>query len=421
MTLAAFSFSYKSVPVELREQLAFTAEQLRQMYLNSLALGFSELVVVSTCNRVEWYGITCNTQQTMFDLYGFLSHTTGIDRHQLEDLGHLFTDQEAVDHLFRVSASLESMVLGEPQVLGQVKNAYAQASDIQNLRQLDKLFIRAFKAAKRVRNETAIAQNAVSVSFAAVELARKIFEKLDDKRCMLIGAGEMCELAAKHLHAHGVKQFVVANRTLERAERLATIFSGKACTLEQLEEHLSGCDIIISSTGAQEPVITKPMVRRALKKRGMQNPMFFIDIAVPRDVEESVNDITMAFRYDIDDLQEVVEENKRTRVHEKEKALLIIEQERNSYQQWLEVQDISPYIVALRQRMQQILEAELAHCCRGVDDAEQERMQRFGRRLMNKWLHSPSANIKRLVADEGGSGASHSIDTFKKLFDLEQI
>ncbi|ADU67055.1 glutamyl-tRNA reductase [Desulfurispirillum indicum] len=418
MTLIALSFSYKSAPVEFRERLAFGPDTLQAIHSDPAALGLKEVVVVSTCNRVEIYGTSRDLEQTIEHIYSYLQSATQLELQSLESCAQLFTGADAVNHLFRVSSSLESMVLGEPQVLGQVKDAYRAARELQKLPQLEKLFIRAFKAAKRVRTETGIAQNAVSVSFAAVELARKIFEKLDEKQCMLIGAGEMCELAARHLASHGVRNFIVANRTLERAQRLATMFSGTACTLDKLEDYLHTCDIVICSTGAQEPVITKDMARRAIKKRGMENPMFFIDIAVPRDVEESVNDVPMAYRYDIDDLQEVVEENKRTRIHEKEKALGIIEHETAQYLQWLEVRDISQYIVAFRANAEGILANELEQSASKLSAEMRQEMERFGRRLMNKFLHAPSTNIKRLLSDDENSALY--VETFKKLFDLER-
>ncbi|WP_034765431.1 glutamyl-tRNA reductase [Chrysiogenes arsenatis] len=412
--IGVLSFSYKTTPVEFREKLALAPEHIADIYQHIDHFEMSELVIISTCNRVEFVFLSRDLSRTIDALFDALRDKLGLKRELLQQCLQAFTGRDAVAHLFRVSSALESMVLGEPQILGQVKDSYEAARKHLKLKRLEKVFMRAFMAAKRVRNETKIAENAVSVSFAAVELARKIFGDLQGKRCMLIGAGEMCELAAKHLHTNGVQDFVVANRTLARAEKLALMFGGKGITLDDLGDHLSGCDIVISSTGANEPVITHAMVKRAMRKRGYDAPMFFIDIAVPRDVEESVNQIDMVYCYDIDDLQQVVEENKQSRIKELDVALALIEEEVDGYFRWIETHDIAPIIVGFRREFEGVLHNELQ---RFAGKGSDEQLAAFGRALMNKFLHIPSANLKKLALQE--DGATY-VDAFKKLYDLEQ-
>lgn len=414
--IALASFSYKNAPVEYREKLALSTEQISSFYHHLDQFCLREAVVISTCNRVEFILETPNLKDSLDRLLVHLSSLTGVELDRLQSMMAVFSGRNAVGHLFRVSSALESMVLGEPQILGQVKTAWTEAQRHQHFHLLDKLFVRAFRTAKRVRTHTRISENAVSVSFAAVELARRIFDELAGRRCMLLGAGEMCELAAKHLHANGVQDFVVANRTLERAQRLADQFQGRACTLGSIEDELPDCDIVVSSTGASEPVITRALMKRVMRRRGYEYPMFFIDIAVPRDVEQSVNDLQMVYCYDIDDLQQVVEENKRSRQSELSAALKIVDEEIEDFEHWHEVRALGPMIAQFRAKFEKILQDEIEQAGRNMDEEQRQHMQRFGRALTNKFLHAPSARIRHLGARDDGAVY---VDAFRKLFDLE--
>jgi len=328
MDIFVVGLSHKTAPVAVREKVAFPPENMQAPLEQILTLaGIAEAVIVSTCNRVELYAVGPDAQVGINQLKRFMATYHQLDEEVLEDHLYSLSGDDAIRHVFKVTASLDSMVIGEPQILGQIKTAYGYAVEFKSLGLILNRFLhKAFSVAKRVRTETNIAGNAVSVSFAAVELARKIFGTIEGKTVMLVGAGEMCELAAKHFMNNGVDRVLVTNRTFARAEKLANEFSGQAILFENFHDHLHQVDILLSSTGATNFIVNSEQVNGALRQR-KQRPMFFIDIAVPRDIDPRVNDINNAYLYDVDDLQGVVNANMKERQKEAAAAEEIIEHE----------------------------------------------------------------------------------------------
>ncbi|MBV9210462.1 MAG: glutamyl-tRNA reductase, partial [Acidobacteria bacterium] len=343
MSIVLVGLNHKTAPVSVRERLAFTDEACAAS-LRALVDGahVREGLIVSTCNRVEILAATekANGEETVSHISKFLSASRSIP--QTDFSKHLYThaDDEAVRHIFRVASSLDAMVVGEAQVLGQVRRAYSLAVEAGTAgRVLNRLVHHAFHVAKRVRTETGIASNAVSISYMAVELGRKIFGSLKDSTVLLIGAGEMAELAARHLINAGATRLMVCNRTSEAAQKLAAEFKGEAIEMRELGSHLSQADIVICSTGASEYVITKEMAREALGQR-RHRPAFLIDISVPRNIDPSIGKLSNLFVFDIDDLESVIASNIREREREAERAELIVESELMQFQQALRALDI---------------------------------------------------------------------------------
>src|SRR5919205_283383 len=378
MSIVIVGLNHKTAPVEVRERLAFTDEACADS-LRALVDGevVREGLIVSTCNRVEVLAAAAGQKgaEAAERLSRFLGSVRGIPVEAFS--GHLYThaDEAAVRHVFRVASSLDSLVVGEPQVLGQVRRAYSLAVEAGTAgRVLHKLVHHALRVAKRVRSETGIAASAVSVSFTAVELGRKIFGSLKGATVLLVGAGEMAELAAQHLAGAGASRILVANRTYEKAQELALKFGGEAVEFASLEENLAEADIIICSTGAQQYVITPEMAERARQTR-RNRPAFFIDISVPRNVDPAVSKLGNLFVFDVDDLEAVVASNIREREREAERAELIVESEVTQFQQALRNLDIGPTVGALRQKMQRIAREEMKRqrSRLGPLTAEQER------------------------------------------------
>jgi glutamyl-tRNA reductase len=339
----------------------------------------------------------------------------------VEDLSpHLYAYKgpEAIRHLFRVSSSLDSMVIGEPQILGQIKTAYGYATDHKTSGIILNRFLhKAFSVAKRVRTETQIASNAVSVSFAAVELARKIFDTLEDKTVLLIGAGEMCELAARHFVNNGISKVLVTNRTYERAVKLAEEFQGKPILFDNFTEHLHRVDIVLTSTGAPDYILHHREVEGVIKQRKYK-PMFFIDIAVPRDIDPKVNDVDNVYLYDVDDLQEVVQANLKERHKEAKKAEAIIDQEIHQFHQWLSCLDVVPTIVALRERFEEIRQAEVEKTLSNLKDLgkkERKAIEAMATAIVNKALHAPITVLKKT---QNGVEGDNYVEAVRTLFDL---
>ena len=363
MSILLIGVNHKTAPVEIRERLALNdqacSDGLRQLVDGEIV---REGLIVSTCNRVEILGATA-TDQMEFGagkLRQFLDLAARVPEGFLDTHLYHHTDEEAVRHLFRVASSLDSMVLGEPQVLGQVRHAYALGVEAGTVgRVLNRLVHHTFRVAKRVRTETGIAANAVSISYMAVELGKKIFDSLKDCAVLLIGAGEMAELSARHLMNAGVSRVVIANRTEEAARQIAGEFGAATVPLEQLDQVLHEADVIICSTGAPNYVLTEERTRKALERR-RNRPTCFIDISVPRNVDPAVSKIPNVFLFDIDDLESVISSNIREREREAERAELIVQSEVMQFQQKLRLMDIGPSIGALRQNMQDIARAELA-------------------------------------------------------------
>ena len=362
MSIVLVGINHKSAPVEVRERLAFT-EAACATGLRTLVDGdvVREGLIVSTCNRVEVLAETASERlnDTFERVNQFLSRTDSLPRSFFETHLYQHTDDEAVRHLFRVTSSLDSMVVGEPQVLGQVRRAYSIALEAGTAgRILNRLVHHAFRVAKRVRTETGIGANAVSISYMAVELGKKIFNSLEGRTALLIGAGEMAELSARHLLGAGVTRLLLANRTDDRAEHLATELGGQAVGFDGLSDYLADADIIICSTAADQYLITERMAREALSKR-RNRPSFFIDISVPRNIDPAVGKLPNVFVFDIDDLESVISSNIREREREAERAELIVESEIMQFQQTLRVLDIGPTIGALRNKLQNIAKVEL--------------------------------------------------------------
>jgi glutamyl-tRNA reductase len=421
MSIVLVGVNHKSAPLKVREQLAFS-EDACAAGLRSLVDGqiVREGLIVSTCNRVEVLTETAGGElsDTTERVIRFLSREDYLPRSLYEEHLYTHTDDQAVRHLFRVASSLDSMVVGEPQVLGQVRRAYSIALEAGTAgRVLNRLIHHAFRVAKRVRTETGIAANAVSISYMAVELGKKIFKSLKGQTALLIGAGEMAELSARHLVNAGVSRVLLANRTEARATRLATELGGEAVPFDQLSDYLAEADIVLCSTSADHYVITEPMARAALIKR-RNRPSFFIDISVPRNIDPAVGDIPNVFVFDIDDLESVVTSNIREREREAERAELIVESEIMQFQQALRVLDIGPTIGALRQKLQDIARVELRNQRNRLGSLTPEQELAVEALLMsavNKISHPLLSHMRRSY---DGSD-SESIQAWRDIFGLE--
>lgn len=420
MNIFVVGLSHKTAPVAVREKVAFAPEQMQQPLSQLLGLSaISEAVIVSTCNRVELYAVGNDVTTGIAQLKQFLSDYHQLPMAQLES--HLYAKHgvEAIRHVFHVTSSLDSMVIGEPQILGQIKTAYGYAATHKTVGLILNRFLhKAFSVAKRVRTETNIAGNAVSVSFAAVELARKIFGSIEGKTVMLIGAGEMCELAAKHFINNGVARVLVTNRTFARAEHLAAEFSGQAVLFENFADHLYQVDILLSSTGATNFIINPAQVNAALKQR-KNKPMFFIDIAVPRDIDPRVNDINNVYLYDVDDLQGVVNANLKERHKEAHHAEEIIEHEIGQFLSWMTGLEVVPTIVALRQQIERLRQSEVEKtfsALKHLTPADRKAIEAMSSALTNKILHPPTRVLKQAQQQ---SCAQQYVDALQQLFELE--
>jgi glutamyl-tRNA reductase len=418
MKFQLIGVSHKSAPIEVRERLAIPESRLPEA-LRRLAEhpGVDEGMILSTCNRVE---VLAQTKNGSVDLRGFLRDYFHLDPAEYE--AHLYEhhEQEAIRHLFRVSSSLDSMVVGEPQILGQVKEAYATARAVGAVHsQLDLLLTRAFAVAKRVRTETAVGSSAVSVASVAVELAKKIFGSLQGKHVYLVGAGKMSELAARHLLAHGAETIFVANRTHERAQQLAAKFDGHAILFEQLYETCDRADIVITSTGAPHAIFRREHGELFLARR-KNRPMFFIDIAVPRDVDPGMNKLDGIFVYDIDDLQQAVSSHVDDRRKEAERAEAIVTAEVERFQVRLQTLDVVPTIVSLQDHLETIRQAEIDRVRGrlGVLSPEQElAVEALTRGIVSKIMHTPISALKTAVREPE---ATTVIDLVRRLFNLQE-
>jgi len=420
MNIVVVGLSHKTANVEIREKLAFSPTQMEKPLHSLLALdGITEGVIVSTCNRVEIYVTTRDIAGGIARVKRFMADYHNFPLDILEQHIYSLHGEDAIRHVFRVASSLDSMVVGEPQILGQIKTSYGYAAEYRSSGIILNRFLhKAFSVAKRVRTETKIASSAVSVAFAAVELAKKIFNDLSDKTVMLIGAGEMCELAAKHFLNSGVRGLMVTNRTFERAEKLADEFDGKAVRFDDLFEQLHKADIILSSTGAPHTIIGAGDLDGVMRRR-RQKPMFFIDIAIPRDIDPAVNAVENVYLFTVDDLQEVVASNLQQRKEEANKAEAIVNEEIGQFFKWLSSLEVTPTIVALRNKFDEIRRAELEKTLAGWKDIPpdgQKKMEALTNAIMNKLLHPPTALIKQ--AGQGGRTDLY-VDAVRALYGLE--
>jgi glutamyl-tRNA reductase len=421
MNIILIGMNHKTAPLEIREKLSLSCwSNLDPVSELMKVPEIKEAMYLSTCNRVEVLAHTTDRAGALGNLKNFIFHHGNLPPEEMERCLYAYSDQDAIRHLFRVAASLDSLVMGEPQILGQVKDAYQRAVENNAAGMiLNKVLHQTFHVAKRVRTETAIANNAVSVSYAAVELAKKIFGSLKGKTVLLIGAGEMSELAARHLINQGVGKFLIANRTYARALEMADNFQGTAIEFHELAEKLGETDIVISSTGAAGYVITREMVARALHRR-KNRLLFMIDIAVPRDVDPDAGEIDNAFLYNIDDLQEVVDDNINSRRQEAEKAEAIIEEEVGKCQAWMNSLTIVPTIVSIREKVEGIIKAELEKSdawMRSLGDAERNNVAMLANSIVNKIIHDPIISLKEESRD---NGAASYLAAVRRLFKLDQ-
>ena len=424
--IVSIGTSHHVAPIEFREKLAFSEEQLIES-LHNLRSSYhlKEAVILSTCNRVEVYAVAnpqMTTESPSKTLIDFLSHYHRIGVDMLKKWSYLHQNIESIQHLFRVTSSLDSMVVGESQILGQVKEAYdisRSAGGSGTI--LNRLFTKAFSVGKRIRSETTIASGAVSISYAAVELAKKIFNTLEDKTVAIIGAGEMSELTAKHLVANGVSKVIVANRTYERAVKLAEKFNGTPVSYDEDLSFLIDADIVISSTEAPNYMIERKPLAEIMKKRKHQY-MFLIDIAVPRDIEPDVSKINHAFLYNIDDLEAVVASNIKDRHEEANRAEQIVTEEAHRFHDQLQILEVNPTIKALHQQFQDIAEVELQECLNltELSTSQEAAITSMAHAIVKKLLHHPVKNLRNSVND-GNTDHSQYVLALKQLFALDEI
>jgi len=419
MRFSITGVNHKSAPVEVRERLAFDDHSLSEALADlKRRPGFCEGLILSTCNRVEVV-LTCEDHsESGVAVDEFLADTRNVQREWVTPYLYHFEDGEAIRHLFRVAASLDSMVVGEPQILGQLKAAYSLAKEHGAISGfLDVLLTRAFNVAKRVRSETDIGANAVSVSYAAVELARDIFGSLKDKKIIIVGAGKMSELAARHLRRSGATQIFVTNRTHERAVEMAQLFDGQIVEYTRFLSFLPEVDIVIASSGAPHYIVVRDDMKKVLEAR-RNRPMFLIDIAVPRNIEPTVNELDNIFLYDIDDLQKVVAENLKGRMSSAEEAEAIIREEVERMLARLKTREVVPTIVSLQEQLEKLRVAELARM-RGkfgtLTPEQEQALEAFSKSMINKIAHAPIAELRRQASEPDGH---HFIAAVRKVFRL---
>jgi glutamyl-tRNA reductase len=418
MTLQLIGINHKTAPVEIRERLAIPEARLPEAHqLLARHPGIQEGLIISTCNRVE---LLTSGANGAVDLRGFLHDYFHVNVVDFEPHLYEFHEREAIRHLFRVASSLDSMVVGEPQILGQVKDAYTIARGVGSVQStLDPLISRAFAVAKKVRTETAVGSSSVSIASVAVELAKKIFGSLRGKSVYLIGAGKMTELAARHLVTHGASTIFVANRTYDRAVEIAQKFHGQAMRFDELYNTVDRADIVISSTGAPHAIFRREHGERFLARR-KNKPMFFIDIAVPRDVDPELNKLEGIFVYDIDDLQQAVSAHLADRGKEAERAERIVDAEVEIYIQRLRTRDVVPMIVSLQDQFETIRQAEIdrARGRLGALTQEQEQaLDALTQGIVKKILHMPISTLKTAARDPQSTTVAEIV---RRMFKLDQ-
>ena len=418
MKIFVVGLNHKVADVEVREKLAFNGPKLEEGLMRFRELPeIQEAIILSTCNRVELYANVNDAAKASESVKTFLAEFHNINRTSLDTALYIYDDISAVRHVFRVASSLDSMVVGEPQILGQLKDAFDLALSKKTTGiLLNRLMKKAISVAKRVRTETRIAENAVSISFAAVELAKKIFTNLSTRVFMLLGAGEMAELAAKHLISNGVKEVLVSNRTFERACELAEEFHGRPVRFEDFIQEMVRTDIIICSTGAPHYILTKTQMHKVMKER-KQRQVFIIDISVPRNIDPEINDLDNVYLYNVDDLQGVVDSNMFERQKEAQKAENIIAEEIETFLKWLASLDSVPTIIALREKAEEVRKEELDklfHKIQGIGEKEKEAIEYMATAIMNKLIHPPTAALK-----EDSENKDILVATIKRLYGIE--
>lgn len=422
MYLVTVGLNHRSAPVEVREKLTFPEDRLAEA-LNKLK-SYKEVrgcVILSTCNRTEIYGAVIDVEKGLSGIRDFLARRCHVDKSELKNYLYTYTLYDVVNHLFRVAAGLDSMILGETQILGQVRVAYQQACDYgATNRVLNTLFQQAVSVGKRVRTETEIDRNAVSISYAAVELAKQRLNGLEGRSILVVGAGKISELTAKHLLANGVTDVLVANRSYDKAENLAAQFNGRAVKYENLFDHMAEADIVISATSATGYIIGQKDIHQVMKKRAGRR-LFLIDIAVPRDIDPAVAKVKDVDLFDIDDLQHVVDSNLAERKKEAVKAEKIVEQEMDAFLKWLSMQFITPTVAALKQRGEEIKQKETLRAINRLGDLterEKKVISSMANSIVNQLLHDPVVQLKHYALTHQGH---LYCEILQNLFNLEVV
>ncbi|HUJ88936.1 MAG TPA: glutamyl-tRNA reductase [Syntrophorhabdales bacterium] len=408
--------SHSTAPLEVREKLHIAEDAIPELLLGLKQAGVEEAVVLSTCNRTEIYAGGASLEEAVRAVNETLEKNLGITRDWLHTYSYAFSFEDAYRHLFLVASGLDSMVVGEPQILGQVKDAYKIAALSKATGQLfDKVFNRAFQTAKRVRTETKIGYNPVSISSMAVELSRKIFGEFGQKKILVIGAGEMCEIALKQFKKEGVQEVYITNRTLQKAQLLAEEIVGTPFPFEDIPELLLKVDMVLSSTGADRPIIDKDLVVTVMKRR-KHKPLFFIDIAVPRDIEPAINNIENVYLYDIDDLKSLSQAHLSNRLQEAERAHAIVEEEAGKFEAWLKQLELSPVITQVLDKLEKVRAGEVKKATQRLKSADKEtlrQMELLSKAIVNKIAHPHIMMIKK-------NGSPLVLDVLKDLFQFEE-
>ncbi|MFV5170496.1 glutamyl-tRNA reductase [Bacillus cereus] len=420
MHILVVSVNYRTAPVEFREKLTFQAAELeRAMTTLQNQKSVLENVIVSTCNRTEIYAVVDQLHTGRYYIKKFLADWFQLEIEEVAPYLTIFEQDGAIDHLFRVTCGLDSMVVGETQILGQIKDSFLEAQQVKATGTIfNELFKQVITLAKRAHSETTIGESAMSVSYAAVELGKKIFGELTDCHVLILGAGKMGELALQNLYGSGARKVTVMNRTLSKAEVIAEKYMGHAKSLSELQCALLEADILISSTGASEYVITKEMMTKVEKMRSGR-PLFMVDIAVPRDIDPAIDELEGSFLYDIDDLQGVVEANRAERLKEAEKIQFMIEEEIVLFKTWLSTLGVVPLISALRDKALAIQSETMVSLERKIpnlSDREKKVISKHTKSIINQLLKDPILVAKEIAAEEG---ASEKLALFAKIFDLE--
>jgi len=411
MTLIAFGINHKTAPIELREKIAFSPDAIVHA-LASLRqeTGATESVIVSTCNRTEVYA-QLDDEQTN-NVATWLANFHGVQPEELQNNSYLYTEQQAANHIMRVACGLDSLMIGEPQILGQVKQAFADAKNSGVIKSdFERLFQHTFSVAKKVRSETDIGANAVSVAYASVQLAKHIFSSLEKSRVLLIGAGETIELVAKHLYEQNVKSLTVANRTLARAQAIAEPLNASVLTLAQIPQHLKDADIVISSTASQLPILGKGLVQSALKER-KHKPMFFVDLAVPRDVEAEVGELNDAYLYTVDDLQHIVEKNLANRQDAAAIADEMVAQQVQQFLRWQQSQTSIDVLKGFRDQSELQRDTLVSKALKQLADgkAAEQVIIELANKLTNSLIHAPTKALKNAAGEKDSKQLTLLID-----------
>ena len=418
MSIIALGINHKTAPVEIREKVSFSPDHLEEALQDlTTQSNIKEAAILSTCNRTE---LVCHTEtpEDSEVIIDWFRKYHELREEELEPFVYTHPEHQAVQHLLRVACGLDSLILGEPQILGQIKTAYRTAVDAGTVGTLlGKLFQYTFSVAKQIRSDTAIGSSPVSVAFAAVSLSKQIFSDFESHTALLIGAGETIELAARHLHENGIGRIIIANRTVEKAHILAQEFNGYAISLKEIPSHLAEADIVISSTGSPLPILGKGAIESAMKAR-KHAPMLMVDIAVPRDIEPEAAELEDIYLYTVDDLQEIIEEGLKSRKEAAKQAEEIIDSEVSHFMSWIRSLQAVDSIREFRSKSESIRDDELEKAIKMLNKgmAPEEAMQRFARSLTNKLIHTPSAQMKQA----GYDGRHDIVDAARELFNLRK-